>query len=46
MDPMPVSRDAVLLGVGLGQKSAFLTCTEVHSDIDGLQITLEETLRL
>lgn len=46
MDPRPVSKDAVLLGEGLGQKSAFLTCTEVHSDIHGLQITLEETLLL
>ena len=41
MAPRPVSEDAVSLGMRPGQISAFLTCTKVHSDIDGLQITLE-----
>lgn len=46
MNPRPVSKDAISLGVGLVQKSAFLVCTEVKSDIGALQLTLEEILLL
>lgn len=45
MDIRPVSKDVISLGVGLGQKSAFLVCTEVNSDIDGLQITCYRKLQ-